>query len=73
MNKSLTRGAQLVPIGIPTTCLYNLVPNFGSGLFHESSGGKSLTAVKTRMMEVDLIYLSANTATPPLQGLCAGV
>ena len=26
-NKSATRGAQLVPIGIPITCQNNLVPN----------------------------------------------
>ena len=26
-NRSATRGAQLVPIGIPTICLYNLEPN----------------------------------------------
>ena len=26
-NKSASRGAQLVPIGIPRICLYNLVPN----------------------------------------------
>ena len=26
-NKSATRGAELVPIGIPTICLYNLVLN----------------------------------------------
>ena len=36
-----------------------------SGLFHESSGSKSLTAVNTGMMEVDHFYLSTNTATPP--------
>ena len=26
-NKSATRGAQLVSIGIPTICMYNLEPN----------------------------------------------
>ena len=26
-NKSATRGAQLVPIGIPTICLFNFEPN----------------------------------------------
>ena len=26
-NKYATRGAQLVPIAIPTSCLYNLEPN----------------------------------------------
>ena len=26
-NKSVTRGTRLVPIGIPTICLYNFEPN----------------------------------------------